>query len=269
MITASIVTYSKSSELDLNSYNQIILKKCILSLCNTNLVSNILIVDNSPKALFSWCLELNNKVMYYHTKGSNLGYGKAHNLSKKLIKLSKYHIIVNPDIVFTDSNCINKLFTIMEENKNIGLVQPLIKSYPDGNIQKLCKRNPTFLIQFIRLFPALINKLKWIKSYNEWYEMDNIAYKKKEVDSQYLSGCFMFCRVLALNKVSWFDEDFFMYMEDADLTRRLSRISRCVHIPYIEILHVWARGNHKKFSLRIIAIISFFIYSWKWGLKLF
>ena len=157
----------------------------------------------------------------------------------------------------------------MEKNKKIGLIQPLIKSYPNGDIQKLCKRNPNLLIQILRGFtPLLINKIPFLNKYNCIYQMEDLAYKKQVVKSTYLSGCFMFCRVDKLNLVNWFDERFFMYLEDADLTRKLSLISKCVHYPLIEIMHVWERGSHKKLSLKFEAIKSFFKYSLKWGLKI-
>ena len=270
MITASIVTYSDKPANKSLSPNDIILKNCVLFLCKNKLISNVLIVDNSHSQVFNWLEDFDEKIKYHHTKGNNLGYGKAHNLSCSILKLSKYHIIVNPDIIFVDDECIEKLFLCMESNSEIGLIQPLISSYPDGSIQKLCKKNPTLLIQLIRGFAnTFIRKIRFLKEYNSWYEMDKIAYGKEIVDTEYLSGCFMFCRVKILNKIGWFDKRYFMYLEDADLTRSLSKYSRCVHIPSIEVRHVWGKGSHKNIFLKIIAIQSFILYSLKWGLKIF
>ena len=63
--------------------------------------------------------------------------------------------------------------------------------------------------------------------------------------------------------------DYFMYLEDADLTRRLSKVGKCVHNPNLEIFHVWERANHKKIAMVYQAIKSYYIYSKKWGLRLF
>ena len=62
--------------------------------------------------------------------------------------------------------------------------------------------------------------------------MRNIAYSNSIVESTYLSGAFMLCRTEVLDQVNWFDERFFMYLEDADLTRRLSKFGKCVHNPF-------------------------------------
>ena len=79
----------------------------------------------------------------------------------------------------------------------------------------------------------------------------------------------MFIRRSSLDKVNWFDQDYFLYLEDADLTRKLSRTGKCIHYPKLRISHVWERGSYKNWKLKLIAISSFFIYSFKWGLKIF
>ena len=99
--------------------------------------------------------------------------------------------------------------------------------------------------------------------------MRNLAYSNSIVESEYLSGAFMLCRTDFLDRVDWFDERFFMYLEDADLTRRLSKLGKCVHNPFFKVRHVWAKGSRNNNYLRIIAIISFVKYSLKWGLKLY
>ena len=44
-----------------------------------------------------------------------------------------------------------------------------------------------------------------------------------------------------------FDERYFLYLEDADLTRSLSNFGRCIHFPYSQITHKWGRGNYKEY----------------------
>ena len=65
-----------------------------------------------------------------------------------------------------------------------------------------------------------------------------------------------------------FDERYFLYLEDADLTRKLSSFGRCVHFPCASVTHKWGRGNHKDLRLSIVNIISACKYFLKWGLTL-
>ncbi len=269
MITVSIVTFRNGKNGSKSKKKFEILKNSINYLCKVDSVKKILIIDNSPYPFFSSLSEINNKIIYKHLNGKNLGYGRAHNLSRKFLNLEKYHIVLNPDIVFFENNVLLNLFEFMENNTNVSLVQPLIKNYPDGTIQKVCKNNPTLLIQILRgFFNPFFEKIKLLSRYNDWYEMHKLAYGRKYISSEFLSGCFMFFRVEDLNKIRWFDERFFMYLEDADITRRLSSIGKCIHKPDTSIGHVWERGSHKNLRLRLIAIYSFFIYVSKWGLKI-
>ena len=44
-------------------------------------------------------------------------------------------------------------------------------------------------------------------------------------------GFFYALRTELWDAIEWFDERFFMYLEDADLTRRLSKFGKCFHNP--------------------------------------
>ena len=264
-VNVSIVVYSESK--NLNIFKKEILEKSILYLIDNPFINKILILDNSPNQYFKFTNNLGNKVNYVFNN-QNIGYGRGHNLSRLYLEDKKFHLILNPDIIFNeDQDLIHHLINFFEKESNSVLLQPNIVNHNDHRNQYLCKRNPTLLIQLVRGFaPKYIKKL--FAKYNYFYEMRDIAYKNQIVESQYLSGCFMFCKTAALNKINWFDKDFFMYLEDADLTRRLSKIGRCLHIPLLSIKHVWEKGSHKKLRLKYQAIKSFIIYSLKWGLKI-
>ena len=36
-----------------------------------------------------------------------------------------------------------------------------------------------------------------------------------------------------------------MYMEDADLTRKLAKWGLCLHVPQMEVWHEWRKESHK------------------------
>ena len=232
-------------------------------------INKILVVDNSPIDKIKNNLKNFKKVKYVFAN-KNLGFSKGHNLSKKYLKKGKYHLILNPDIIIEDKNLFKNIINFLDNNKNIAMVQPLIFDYKGDNIQYLCKKNPSLLIQIIRgFFRTKIEKLPLLFKYNYDYEMRDLAYSNSIVESTYLSGSFMLCRTDLLDIVDWFDERFFMYLEDADLTRRLSKFGKCVHNPFFKVRHVWAQGSRKNNYLRIIACISFVKYSLKWGLNLY
>ena len=252
-VTASIVLYE-------NDPKDII--KAINSFLNTDLNVKLYLVDNSSTDKLKELKNIDEKRIEYIFNNANLGFGKAHNIAiKKAINESKYHLVLNPDIWFEKGN-LEKMYEFMEKHPEIGQLMPKVLN-PDGSIQYLCKRLPTPFDLFVRRFlPA---KLKpFFKKRFEWYEFRNIGYEKiMEVPA--LSGCFMFIRTEALKEVGGFDENFFMYLEDYDLCRRIGEKYKTIYFPEAEVYHGYAMHSYKNNNLLKIHIKSTITYFNKWG----
>ena len=80
-----------------------------------------------------------------------------------------------------------------------------------------------------------------------------------------LSGCFMFIRTKVLREVGLFDERFFMYMEDVDLSRRIHRRFRTVYYPAAAVYHEYEKGSYKSATLLAHHLLSAIKYFNKWG----
>ena len=78
----------------------------------------------------------------------------------------------------------------------------------------------------------------------------------------------MLARSDAFQRVGGFDERYFLYLEDADLTRSLAQQGRCVHLPVAGVVHGWGRGNYRNLRLMVVNLISAWRYFAKWGLSL-
>ena len=87
----------------------------------------------------------------------------------------------------------------------------------------------------------------------------------KIMDVPYLSGSFMFLRTEALRDVGLFDERFFMYPEDIDLTRRLHAKYRTVFYPDVQVIHNHAQASYKNSKMLLIHIVNTIKYCNKWG----
>jgi len=62
-----------------------------------------------------------------------------------------------------------------------------------------------------------------------------------------------------------FDERFFMYPEDIDLTRRIHRKYRTVFYPEVSVVHQHAQGSYSNVKLLFIHIRNMVRYFNKWG----
>jgi len=239
------------------------LKRAINSVLSTKLDVKLYLIDNSPADSLKILSELNPRIVYIFNN-ANLGFGKAHNIAiKETLKEGvPFHLIMNPDIYF-DKEVLEELYSFMEENKDIGLVMPKVL-YPDGRIQYLCKLLPTPFDLFGRRFLNKGPLKKYIEKRNEIYELRFTGYNKI-MEVPYLSGCFMFIRTEVLKKVGLFDEKFFMYLEDTDLSRRIHRVAKTIYYPYVHIYHEHQKGSYKNLKLLKIHIESAIKYFNKWG----
>jgi len=239
------------------------IKKAIESVLNTDLNITLYLVDNSSTDSLRELERIDKRIVYIFNN-SNLGFGKAHNiaLKKSIEKNIPYHLVLNPDVYF-EKGVLEELYDFMENNKDVGLVMPKVL-YPDGNIQYLCKLLPKPLDLFGRRFLNLGPFRKIVEKRNEIYELRFTGYDKI-MEVPYLSGCFMFIRTEVLKKVGLFDERFFMYLEDTDLSRRIHRVAKTVYYPYVYIYHEYGKGSYKSLKLLYYHIKSAIKYFNKYG----
>jgi len=247
MINASIVLYNHTvSEI----------APLIETLRKSVIVSNVFLIDNSPVENTDFkTFDVN-----YHFVGKNIGYGAAHNIAIRhtLLKKLPYHLVINPDISF-DSDILLKIEEFMNNNSDIGLLMPKIL-YPNGEIQYLCKLIPTpFDLIFRRFLPK-----KWTNKRTNTFELRDSGYNQL-LEVPYLSGCFMFLRAEAIRETGMFDERFFMYPEDIDLTRRIHRHFKTVFYPGAIVVHNYAHSSYLSFRMLFIHIFNMIKYFNKWG----
>ena len=206
------------------------------------------------------------KADLFVTSRLNLGYGRAINLLvSRLDRLPKYIAIMNTDLTWRPGS-FNKLLAWMHHHPDVSLAVPQICDQ-DGYPQFLSKRNPTLLALISRRFIPDNLKPDWLKRYDNWYVMSEFDYSRV-FESSYLSGCCMIVLSQSFLKVGGFDQRYFLYLEDADLTRSLSQFGRCVHLPIASVTHNWGRGNYKSVRLMLVNLVSAWRYFCKWGWRL-
>ena len=263
MITASIVTYNNNL-LDLEG----ILRSILISP-----VQKLWIIDHSETFMgledeLQEYMRKDEDFIRHATRGfqleyikeTNTGYGAGHNvaLRKAMDEGSQYHLVVNPDVWF-GAEVIPALWRLMEQDESIAQIMPKVL-FLNGSVQRLAKLLPTPLDLFGRFFfPERL-----IAKRNARFELRHSGYDKT-LNVPYLSGCFMFLRMSALKSEGLFDERFFMYIEDTDLTRRLHVKYKTLFYPSVSIYHRFSRLSYHKWHLSLVHIVSVVKYFNKWG----
>lgn len=218
----------------------------------------IYIVDNSTEENDLKDFTEQWEEVYYRRPEQNLGFGAGHNLVLEELD-SKYHAIVNPDILLTEDS----LPILMEcmEQQQAGMVVPRMVD-ENGCLQAVYRRELTVLDMGIRMF--LSSHFRKRQAHHTMQDMDY----SRPFPVPFAQGSFLVIRTELFREIGGFDTRYFMYMEDADLCKQVNRCSSLWYCPDTTVIHRWERASKKDGRLRRIHMASMFRYFCKWGWKL-
>lgn len=243
-----IVTYNSSKFIAscLNSINDETLKQGfeVIVVDNASTDDTVSIVKQYPEVIL-----IENK--------ANLGYSKANNIGINKSR-SEYLMFLNPDVIINPSG-IEKLITDLKQKDYYGMVAPKLL-YPNGKLQESVRRYPKFSTQIIAQIPIIKGLLK--KHLDSYYMKDWDHGESREVD--WIIGAVMLTKKETLDKVGYFDEDFFLYCEDIDLCYRLNQAGyKIFYDANVHFVHNYQkssrRGLNKLTWIHLISIIKFYI----------
>ena len=188
----------------------------------------------------------------------NKGFGTGHNQVLPFLD-SQYHAVINPDITL-DTDAIAQLCAWLDAHPKAVMATPRLL-FPSGVEQYTAKRIPSFLALLARQVP-----LKALRGIERHYLMqDEDLTLPQEID--FCTGCFFVIRTQAFKAMGGFDESFFMYVEDADITRKAQQFGKAMYVPEAYVYHAWHRDAQKKWKNFWMQIQSMLHYWRKWGFK--
>ena len=192
-LTVIILTYNTPEKILLNCLRSIDKAVKIVIVENSKLFENTkLIIEKFP----------NTKIV---CTGDNLGYGKGNNFGLKEVS-TDYALILNPDVV-CGSNFFSNLPSVINEAKDFSIIgcQYLEDKIfmPAGFFER--KKNLKFAEEFKN------NKI------NSLYEVE------------WVTGCSLLLNLREFENREIFDEKFFLYFEEFDLCKSLTKINKKVY----------------------------------------
>ncbi|EKR65341.1 glycosyltransferase, group 2 family protein [Leptospira weilii str. 2006001853] len=276
-ITVSIVLYKPNLSIFKESFSSL-LNSVTYQISHTSktIRYKIDVLDNSPlwgeevKAILDGFAKeplLRNRVEFRYVHfPENPGYGVANNRS--ILKSdTKFHLVLNPDIKMipeTLTLCVRYL----SEHPECDAVVPSVWDWENDQngerkMQFLIKSYPTVFVLFLRSFaPSIFRKL--FRKYLDRYDLKEKDWERVQEFVPLISGCFIFARTESLRRIGGFDERFFLYFEDFDLSMRLSRKD---YFPKVQIFHKGGNSSKKGFlhiRLFIVSACRFFMkFGWK------
>lgn len=207
-----------------------------------------------------------SKFRYELNPKGNAGFGNAQNFAFSLLPQAEFHAAINPDVRF-EPEAIEQLIRVLQKNRDVVLVAPAL-FYPDGERQLLCKRYPTLRALIARRFlPRSLSDWLNFAIDADYFEMRDCDYSRP-MEPEFMSGALMFFRRSAFAQLAGFDERFFLYFEDCDITLRAREMGRAIYVPESRVTHEWARGSHRSKYLTWVTIVSlvklFNKHGWRW-----
>ena len=195
---------------------------------------------------------------------TNRGYGAGHNLAMAEVE-SQFHLILNPDVELAPDALKLALGTLRNQH-DIALLAPQGFS-PSGEPEFLAKAYPSVWVLGLRSLAP-----RWLKTRSGGalarYEMRDAPSETSLRSITLASGCCMWVRRAVFNDAGGFDESYFLYFEDYDLSLKLARKGTVIEHRDIRIVHHGGGASRKGFQhIRwfIRGAARFFnLWGWRW-----
>ena len=202
-----------------------IIDQCIKSINKKDIP--IIVVENSDDIKFKSSIEARYKNVKCILSNKNLGMGSGNNIGIKAAN-TDYVFIINPDVVL-ESDTINELMLASKTLSDFSILSP-ISSNSD------------------------------ILNYGFFKGKKTINEKEKPFEVNWVDGCTMLLNKKKLKESVYFDENFFMYLENDDLCKRVKGIGGSIYvIPKSKIIHLAAKAVNEKFRDEVE-----FSRNWHW-----
>ncbi len=210
-------------------------QECLESLGKVNLSKeitlNVVVVDNGSKVQFK---AGNVKVI---RSEENLGFAEGNNVGIKyaLKNGADYILILNND-TFVDKNFLEELLKVADRDEKIGISVPKIYFAPGFEFHKNRYSNK----DLGKVFWYAGGESDWKNVIGHHRGVDEVDHGQydKIMETQFASGCCMFIKKAVFDKVGLFDNKYFLYYEDADLSIRAKKKGfKVIYVPKSIIWH--------------------------------
>lgn len=227
-------------------------KKCLeallknLYLYSPQITYELIIVDNGS---VDGSINLIEKIKVKHQVNKinikfiknrkNIGFGKANNQALTIVA-GKYVLLLNSDVICQNVNFV-KLLQYLDQNQKVGALTVDVR-LGNGHMDPACHRGfPNIWNSFCYFLK--LEKLGGI--FGGYHMIGKDLNKIHEIDSG--SGAFYLTRKDLMNKLNGFDETFFMYGEDLDLSYRINQIGyNFIFYPKYQVLHLKHQSGFRK-----------------------
>jgi len=223
------------------------LKNCLIAVeksrHNNYMLEKIIVVNNDIDVVLNYNdYSISGDKLSIINMPKNIGFGAGCNISVKDIERDvDFILFLNPDVEVSET-AIDIAVESLINNSEIGVSGGKIKNY-SNNPSYTCepvREFKQFLIEGIGLFRLL----KYMhKDYHQWHKNAFVGH---------VIGAFYLIRKSVFDQLNGFDERYFVYYEDMDLSRRVGDLGyKLLHNANCEIMHVGGGSSSKVKAYRM------------------
>ena len=212
------------------------------------MAGEVIVVDNlSGDDSIAFSRERHPDVTFIENQ-ENVGFARANNQAIMQAR-GEFTLILNPDTIITP-RCLQEGIAWMRSHPKCGAIGARMM---DGNgvfLPESKRSFPTPWVSFCKIFglSKLFPRSPWFAKYHLRYLSD---LEPQCIDI--LSGAYMLCRTNVLQQLGGFDEDFFMYGEDIDLSYRIVKAGYENWFLPTPMVHYKGESTHKD-SMRYVKV---------------
>jgi len=196
------------------------------------------------------------------TSEQNKGYGRGHNAALRAVQ-SRFHLLLNPDVQL-DLEALRIAIETLSTRSDIALLAPIGLNAERRN-EYLAKDYPSVWVLGVRAFAP-----EWVKRLSAKsmvrYELRSVPAATRLRSVPLASGCCLWVNRAHLDIVKGFDESYFLYFEDYDLSLRLAAHGAVMEHRDIHVIHHGGDAYRKGWShiYWFIASAARFFNRWGW-----
>lgn len=224
----------------------------------------IVVYDNGSEKNYQRKLQTYQEKIEIIFNEENEGFGHGHN-EVLLQSHTPYSIVFNPDILVTKTAILEMIAHLEKQTDAVAIAPKVLNE--DGSTQHLVRKRLTVWDYFLRFIP---NRYLTRKSQQRLADYECRDLSETEISTvKMASGCFLIMKTPVFKKVNGFDERFFLYFEDNDLSLRIGQYGKILYTPFQTVTHLYARDSHKDKRAFLLFIKSMTQFFNKWGWELY
>ncbi len=196
----------------------------------TDPAAEVILVDNASQEPIVETIAVQYPMVTVLANETNEGFGKACNAGARLAR-GAYLLFVNSDVLL-QGNPVPSMVQALESDPQVGAVGLTLLN-ADGTDQPSGFRFPSLWLRIMQLTGVKELLLKIAPG---------LRSSSSSLHPDFVTGAFFMIKKDLFDSIGGFDEDYFMYVEDADLGYRIRRSGHAsILVPSKEVVHL---GRH-------------------------